>query len=128
MKERKVRSVIEIGPNGEVIVPEDIKGTYADPTIPLHSRVERLASNLELVPLLGDYVPALLHEAADHLKSSRGAAERRGKAQLAMQHQLHAARQEITFLRNYLWTEYGKKPEFIQPSPYDTEERRKDAS
>jgi hypothetical protein len=119
--------MVEIGTNGEVTVPEDIRGTYADPTIPLHERTERLAKNMESIPLLGDKIAVLLREAADVLKSNRGAAERRGKAQLVMQQQLHAARLEVTFLRNFLYKEFGKNPEFIQPSPYDTEERRKDA-
>lgn len=115
---------IEIGQNGEVTVPEGIKGTYADPTIPLHERVERLAANLELVPLLGDAVPVLLHEAADILQSNRVAAERRGKVQLQTQACLHNASLEITFLRNLIHEKLGVSPEFALPSPYETEARR----
>ena len=119
------RLTIEIEQNGEVTVPEGIRGTYADPTIPLHERIERLATNLELVPLLGDAVPALLHEAADILQSNRGAAERRGKVQLQAQTSLHNARLEITFLRNLIREKLAVSPDFVLPSPYETEARRK---
>ena len=115
--------MIEISPNGEVTVREGIRGTYADPTIPLAERVKLFAE-------AGDWPvqeALLLCEAADHLQSIRIANMRRGRAQLVVQQQLHAAHQEIMFLRNYIWEQCDKKPEFIQPSPYDTEERR-DAS
>ena len=117
---------IEIGQNGEVTVPEGIKGTYADPTIPLHERIERLATNLELAPLLGDAVPVLLHEAAGILQSNRVAAERRGKVQLQTQDCLHNASREITFLRNFIREKLGVSPDFVQPSPWETEARRKE--
>jgi hypothetical protein len=119
------RLTIEIGQNGEVIVPEEIRGTYADPTIPLHERIERLATNLELVPLLGDAIPVLFHEAADILQSNRVAAERRGKVQLQTQTSLHNASLEISFLRNLIHEKLGTSPDFVLPSPWETEARRK---
>jgi hypothetical protein len=112
---------IEIGQNGEVSVSGKIKGTYADPTLPLHERIKRLARYLGP----GNEIPALLCEAADILQSNRIAAERRGKMQLQTQTSLHDARLEISFLRNFIREKLGTSPDFVQPSPWETEARRK---
>ena len=112
---------IEIGQNGEVTVPEELKGTWADPTIPLHHRLGLLSTKMENARMV-----ELLLEAGDILQSNRTAAERRGKMQLQTQTGLHNAHLEISFLRNFIREKLGTSPDFVLPSPWETEARRAD--
>ena len=110
-------SDLEILESGEVVVPDELKGTFADHRLPLFKRVGLLAETKEVPPcLLGESI-LLLREAADHLSAVRDVASRRARAQQAVQTQLHRAQQEVTFLRKYILQEIGKDPEFFQQMP-----------
>jgi hypothetical protein len=108
---------LEIGETGDVSVPDELKGTWADRTLPLPERLELLIVVPEMCLMSSARVASLLNEALDHLKPARDVAMRRGRQMQTIQEQLHRARQEVMFLRQYIREEIGKDPEFFQQMP-----------
>jgi hypothetical protein len=99
---------LKILQNGEVVVAEDLKGTFADPTLPLPERMRLLAEELRM---------PLLFEAADHLASVRSSAERRGRASQATVALLKRAQGEIGFLRQFIREKTGSDPDYFEQMP-----------
>ena len=110
-------SDLEILESGEVAVPDELKGTWADRTLPLPERMGLLIGAVDEPFAVSDQVISLLNEALDHLKPARDVAVRRGRQMRTIQDQLHRAQQEVTFLRNYICERIGKDPEFFQQMP-----------
>ena len=110
-------SDLEIGETGEVIVPDEIRGTWADRTLPLPERLELFIAATDMSFAVSAQAVSLLNEVLDHLKPARDVAVRRGRMMQTVQGQLHRAQEEVTVLRKYIRQEIGKDPEFFQQMP-----------
>jgi len=102
---------LEIAQDGTISVPDELKGTYQDFTCSLPARMRLLVEHMLQLP---PGAASLLSEAIDLLESNRTAAARRGRAQDAVQEQLHFAAQEISFLKDFIRKKGLEVPEFIR--------------
>ena len=110
-------SDLEISETGEVTVPDELKGTWADRTLPLPERLELFIAATDMSFALSAQAVSLLNEVLDHLKPVRDVAVRRGRVMQTVQEQLHRAQLEVNFLRKYIRERIGKDPEFFQQMP-----------